>query len=102
MPAFGDGTGSTLAGEFRMVIKPEDAEVGRQRDQVTANEVRSRQRQAQITTNGVSSNIVNLQRRAAGDLPVRVDVPRTGNSYQFLRPLVLDEETKVTFRYKTK
>jgi hypothetical protein len=35
-------------------------------------------------------------------LPIRVDVPRTGNLYRFLRPLVIDEETRVTFSYKTK
>lgn len=52
--------------------------------------------------NQVSSNVVNFQRRAAGDLPIRVDVPRTGNSYRFVRPLVLDEETRVTFKYKSK
>ena len=49
-----------------------------------------------------SSNVLNLQRRVAGVLPVRVDVPRAGHSYQFVRPLVLDEETKLTFTYKTK
>lgn len=50
----------------------------------------------------VSSNVLNLQKRVAGVLPVRVDVPRTGNSYRFVRPLVVDEETKVTFAYKSK
>jgi hypothetical protein len=49
-----------------------------------------------------SSNVMNLQQRVAGVLPVAVDVPRAGNSYRFVRPLVLDEETKVTFTYKTK
>jgi hypothetical protein len=49
-----------------------------------------------------SSNVTNLQQRVAGVLPVAVDVPRTGNSYRFVRPLVLSEETKVTFTYKTK
>ena len=49
-----------------------------------------------------SSNVLDLQRRVAGVLPVRVDVPRAGNSYSFVRPLVLDEETKLTFNYKTK
>jgi hypothetical protein len=34
-------------------------------------------------------------------LPVRADVPN-GNSYHFVRPLVLDEETKVSFTYKSK
>jgi hypothetical protein len=49
-----------------------------------------------------SSNVTNLQQRISGVLPVRVDVPRAGNSYNFVRPLVLDEETKVTFTYKSK
>jgi len=49
-----------------------------------------------------SVNVTNLQQRVAGVLPVRVDVPRAGNSYHFVRPLVLDEETKVSFSYKTK
>jgi hypothetical protein len=49
-----------------------------------------------------SANVTNLQQRVAGVLPVAVDVPRAGNSYRFIRPLVLDEETKVTFTYKTR
>ncbi|MGC1264800.1 MAG: carboxypeptidase-like regulatory domain-containing protein [Candidatus Acidiferrum sp.] len=52
--------------------------------------------------NTASSNVLNLQRRVAGVLPVRVDVPRAGHSYEFVRPLVLDEETKLTFTYKSK
>jgi hypothetical protein len=54
------------------------------------------------TSNSASNNVLNLQRRVSGVLPVRVDVPRAGNSYSFVRPLVLDEETKLTFSYKTK
>jgi Carboxypeptidase regulatory-like domain len=52
--------------------------------------------------NAASANVVNLQRRVSGVLPVAIDVPRTGTSFQFVRPLVLDEETKVTFTYKSK
>jgi hypothetical protein len=48
-----------------------------------------------------SDNVLNLQKRVAGVLPVRIDVPRAGNSYRFARALVLDEETKVTFNYKS-
>jgi hypothetical protein len=48
-----------------------------------------------------SQNVINLQRRVAGVLPVRIDVPRTGTLHRFVRPLVLEEETTVTFRYKT-
>ncbi len=52
--------------------------------------------------NAASVNVINLQRRVAGVLPVAIEVPRTGTSFQFVRPLVLDEETKVTFSYKSK
>ena len=52
--------------------------------------------------NAPSQNVVNLQRRVAGILPVRMDVPRGGKSYRFVRPLVLDEETRITFAYKTR
>jgi hypothetical protein len=52
--------------------------------------------------NTASTNVVNLQRRIAGVLPVAIDVPRTGTSFSFVRPLVLDEETKVTFSYKSR
>src|SRR5579864_5258253 len=55
-----------------------------------------------LAQNLPSSNVLDLQKRVAGVLPVRVDVPRAGNSYRFARALVLDEETKVTFSYKTK
>ncbi|HEY6348023.1 MAG TPA: carboxypeptidase-like regulatory domain-containing protein [Candidatus Angelobacter sp.] len=51
--------------------------------------------------NAASSNVFNLQKRVAGVLPVSVDVPHAGNSYRFVRPLVLDEETRLTFNYKT-
>jgi len=49
-----------------------------------------------------SANVVNLQKRVAGVLPVPIDVPRAGMSFSFVRPLVLDEETKVTFSYKSR
>ncbi len=49
-----------------------------------------------------SANVSNLQRRVAGVLPIGVDVPRAGKAYRFLRPLVIDEETKVTFKYKVR
>ena len=48
-----------------------------------------------------SQNVLNLQRRVAGVLPVRIDVPRTGTLHRFVRPLVFEEETSVTFRYKS-
>ena len=47
-----------------------------------------------------SQNVINLQRRAAGVLPIRVDVPRAGTSHQFVKPLVVDQEAVVSFRYQ--
>jgi hypothetical protein len=52
--------------------------------------------------NAPSQNVTNLQRRVAGVLPIQVDVPRAGKSYRFVRPLVLEEETKITFQYKAR
>jgi hypothetical protein len=47
-----------------------------------------------------SQNVVNLQARAAGVLPIRVDVPRAGVSHQFTKPLVVNTEATVKLRYK--
>jgi len=80
---------------------------------VSANESRAEKKESQrierqarenaaAAANQASGNVQNLQRRVAGVLPIAVDVPRTGTSYRFVRPLVVDEETKVTFTYRTK
>jgi hypothetical protein len=47
-----------------------------------------------------SQNVVNLQARAAGVLPIRVDVPRAGTSHEFIKPLVVGTPASVTLRYK--
>jgi hypothetical protein len=49
-----------------------------------------------------SMNVKDFQRRVVGVLPIAVNVPHTGNSYRFVRPLVVDEETTLSFRYKSK
>ena len=49
-----------------------------------------------------SPNVYNLQQRVAGVLPVPVLIPRDGASYRFVRPLVLNEETRLSFAYKAK
>lgn len=65
--------------------------------------IEEEQRQARLAQlHAPSQNVFNLQRRVAGILPVRIDVPRSGKSYRFVRPLVLDEETRITFQYKSK
>jgi hypothetical protein len=71
--------------------------------QAQAGRIEEEQRQARLAQlNAPSQNVFNLQRRVAGILPVRIDVPRSGKSYRFVRPLVLDEETRITFQYKSK
>jgi hypothetical protein len=63
---------------------------------------RELKKQAAAAEKAASPNVLNLQRRVSGVLPVRVDVPKAGNSYRFVRPLVVDEETRVTFAYRSK
>lgn len=58
------------------------------------------QKNARAENQAPSANVQNLQRRASGVLPIRIDVPRTGTSHSFVKPLVIDEEPMVTFRYK--
>jgi hypothetical protein len=48
-----------------------------------------------------SANVSDLQRRVSGVLPIAIDVPKEGAAYRFMRPLVLDEETRLTFTYRT-
>lgn len=70
-------------------------------DGVRRLEEQARQnRAAQLQT--PSANVTNLQRRVAGILPVRIDVPKSGRSYRFVRTLVMDEETRISFNYKAK
>jgi hypothetical protein len=47
-----------------------------------------------------SQNVIDLQRKAAGVLPVRLDVPRAGVSHQFVKPLLVGQEAMVNLRYK--
>jgi hypothetical protein len=69
---------------------------------VRAEAERPRTSVDQVQQQAPSQNIINMQRRVAGVLPVRVDVPRAGTSYRFVRPLVLEDETRVKFRYKNR
>jgi len=57
---------------------------------------------AELADTAASPNVANLQKRVAGVLPIPVDIPRAGASFRFVRPLVIDEETHLTFSYKTK
>jgi hypothetical protein len=126
-----------MISEFKVIISPVDAEMGRGSGQVqvvtksggngyrsampsnpsvpsTPLEVAitsggssggvysSSTRQPAVPATPASANVVDFQKRVSGVLPISVDVPRAGNSYSFVRPLVLNEETKMTFKYKSK
>jgi hypothetical protein len=52
---------------------------------------RDLKKNAAAVETAASPNVLNLQSRVSGVLPIRVDVPRAGNSYRFVRPLVVDE-----------
>jgi Carboxypeptidase regulatory-like domain len=64
------------------------------------NVIRRELRVQELAQAEPSANVQSLQRRAAGVLPIRMEVPRAGTSHRFVKPLVIDEETMVSFRYK--
>ncbi len=71
-----------------------ESEAKRLEDQAKKNQA--------MQLNMLSANAVNFQRRVAGILPVPVEIPRSGRSYRFVRPLVMEEETRISFQYKSK
>ncbi len=93
------GTTLDIAGVSETVTVTSDEKALETESHRIEEMVRSNQ-MAQL--NAPSQNVFNLQRRVAGILPVRIDVPRSGKSYRFVRPLVMDEETRISFQYKSK
>jgi hypothetical protein len=83
----------TQSSAQRMVFPNDSAN-----ERASSRSERSDKETAQMTA--PSQNVVELQRRASGVLPVRVDIPRAGTSHQFVKPLVVDQETTVKLRYK--
>jgi len=63
---------------------------------------REARQNAAVAEVAASENVKDLQRRVVGVLPISVNVPRTGSSYRFIRPLMVDEETTLTFNYRGK
>jgi len=90
-----DMRSSEIAQTYNFMNAPSNSN-NRTRDEVSRRPAVAPQAQPQEP----SLNVQSLQRRAAGVLPVRIDVPRAGTSHRFLKPLVVDEETVVQFRYK--
>ena len=79
----------------RVRLDTETAQIGSRKEKRSHNAPAAPPPQASV-------NVYNLQQRVAGVLPVAVNIPRDGASYRFLRPLVLNEETKLSFTYKAK
>ncbi len=93
---------SLRVGSTTETVEVNEKDVKRASDRIE-HEAKQKEKTANLPSgNAASVNVLNLQQRVAGVLPVRVDVPRAGNSYCFVRPLVLDEETKVTFSYNSR
>ncbi len=88
---FGRGSGAGVSGGVTGGMSPAPQPVNAPRADAKANEAQKQE---------PSQNVLNLQKRAAGVLPVRVDVPRAGTSHQFVKPLVVDQETFVNLRYR--
>ena len=84
------------ASEVVTVTGTDSAELNSRR----IDEMVKRNQAAQLNT--ASQNVFNLRRRVAGILPVAVEVPRSGKSYRFVRPLVMEEETRISFQYKSR
>lgn len=83
---------NTSTSESRVTIRTDET-----RDAVQQRAQTNKMREVDTAP---SVNVQSLQRRASGVLPVRMEVPRSGTSHRFMKPLVIDEATVVSFRYK--
>ena len=66
----------------------------------TLRDGKREERQNAQAAQQASVNVLNLQRRVAGVLPIPVEVPKAGLAYHFVRPLLVNEETRLTFSYR--
>ena len=94
------GVGGGVVGGLPAASSGAGLGVGAIRETVTVTAESPRVDQQRAIATPPSQNVVDLQRRATGVLPVRIDVPRAGTSHQFIKPLVVDQETVVRLRYK--
>ena len=78
-----------------VTVMSSNASVNRESQQIERN-----MRQNGAMPEAASVNVTALQNRVVGVLPIAVNVPKAGSSYRFVRPLLVDEETRVTFRYR--
>ncbi|HKA01999.1 MAG TPA: carboxypeptidase-like regulatory domain-containing protein [Candidatus Solibacter sp.] len=78
-----------------ITVMSNNASMNRESQQIERN-----MRQNAAMPEAASANVTALQNRVVGVLPIAVNVPKAGNSYRFVRPLLVNEETRVTFRYR--
>ena len=96
-------SGTALATELQVGSTSSSIEVTAQAVQLTGEAPQnqsSRRQNAAAPDLTASANVADLQKRVVGVLPISIDVPKTGNSYEFVRPLVVDETTRLSFRYR--
>ena len=84
-----------------VTVTADSAQINTSESTIRGLETAARSKQLALL-NAPSQNVFNLQQRVAGILPVRMEVPRSGKSYRFVRPLVMDEETRIYVPYKSK
>jgi hypothetical protein len=90
--------GTALLTTLQVGAISESVEVTAQASQVQT----SKRQNAASPDLTASANVADLQRKVVGVLPISINVPKAGNSYKFVRPLVVDETTRLTFRYRRK
>lgn len=100
LPGFGTARSSFNADERPRRLEIAMALSGRLEETITVAAEAPRVDAQRAVAAPPSQNVIDLQRKATGVLPVRIDVPRAGTSHQFIRPLVVDQETVVRLRYK--
>ena len=98
-------SGTALATELQAGSITASIEVTAQAVQLTAEAPQnqsSRRQNAAPPDLTASANVADLQKRVVGVLPISINVPKAGNSYKFVRPLVVEETTRLSFRYRRK
>ena len=93
-------SGTALATELQVGSTSSSIEVTAQAVQLTGEAPQnqsSRRQNAAAPDLTASANVADLQKRVVGVLPISIDVPKTGNSYKFVRPLVWMGLTRLSF-----
>jgi hypothetical protein len=96
------GTAAGTQADLRLKVASVEETIAVSAENLDVEDKRDAKRADEPVAQAPSANVLKLQQRVAGVLPVRIDVPRAGASYHLVRPLVLGEPTSVRFRYKAR